>query len=48
VWVAPEVAEQRITAAVAAGGRVVADNESPSFTVLADPEGNRVCTYLGR
>jgi 4a-hydroxytetrahydrobiopterin dehydratase len=50
VWFAPEVAEQRINAAVAAGGRVVADNESPSFTVLADPEGNRVCvcTYLGR
>jgi 4a-hydroxytetrahydrobiopterin dehydratase len=50
VWVAPETAEQRISAAVAAGGQVVADNESPSYTVLADPEGNRVCvcTYLGR
>jgi 4a-hydroxytetrahydrobiopterin dehydratase len=50
VWVAPEVAEQRIDAAVAAGGQIVADNDAPSFTVLADPEGNRVCvcTYLGR
>ena len=50
VWVAPEIAEERINAAVAAGGRIVADNDAPSFTVLADPEGNRVCvcTYLGR
>jgi 4a-hydroxytetrahydrobiopterin dehydratase len=50
VWVAPETAEQRIGAAVAAGGLIVADNDAPSFTVLADPEGNRVCvcTYLGR
>lgn len=50
VWVAPETAEQRIGAAVAAGGQIVADNDRPAFTVLADPEGNRVCvcTYLGR
>jgi 4a-hydroxytetrahydrobiopterin dehydratase len=50
VWVAAEVAEQRINAAVTAGGRIVDDDESPSYTVLADPEGNRVCicTYLGR
>jgi 4a-hydroxytetrahydrobiopterin dehydratase len=50
VWVAPEIATQRINGAVAAGGQIVADNESPTFTVLADPEGNRVCvcTYLGR
>jgi 4a-hydroxytetrahydrobiopterin dehydratase len=50
VWVAPEIAEQRINGAVAAGGQVVADNDSPTFTVPADPEGNRVCvcTYLGR
>ena len=31
VWVAPEMTEQRINAAVAAGGQIVADNESPSF-----------------
>jgi 4a-hydroxytetrahydrobiopterin dehydratase len=50
VWVAPETAEQRINGAVAAGGQIVADDDAPTFTVLADPEGNRVCvcTYLGR
>ena len=50
VWIAPETAEQRINAAVAAGGQIVADNDAPAFTVLADPEGNRVCvcTSLGR
>lgn len=41
VYVAPEVAQQRIAAAVAAGGTVVDDSESPSLTVIADPEGNR-------
>lgn len=50
VWVAPETAEQRIDAAVAAGGQIVTDSNAPTFTVLADPEGNHVCvcTYLGR
>lgn len=50
LWLAPEVAEERITAAVEAGGSVVNDSEAPSFTVLADPDGNRVCicTYVGR
>jgi 4a-hydroxytetrahydrobiopterin dehydratase len=50
LWVPHDVAEERIAAAVAAGGRVVADDEAPSFVVLADPEGNRVCvcTCLGR
>jgi 4a-hydroxytetrahydrobiopterin dehydratase len=43
LWLAPEAAADRITAAVAAGGSVVDDSEAPSFTVLADPEGNRVC-----
>ena len=42
VWVAPEAAEARIAAAVAAGGTVVDDSEAPSFTVLADPDGNKV------
>ncbi|SDP58669.1 4a-hydroxytetrahydrobiopterin dehydratase [Pedococcus dokdonensis] len=41
VYVAPEVAERRIAAAVAAGGTVVDDSESPSLTVIADQEGNR-------
>jgi 4a-hydroxytetrahydrobiopterin dehydratase len=43
VWVPHDLAEARIAAAVAAGGSVVDDSEAPSFTVLADPEGNRVC-----
>ncbi|MEE4492933.1 VOC family protein [Streptomyces sp. BE230] len=50
LWLAPEVAAERIAASVAAGGTLVDDSEAPSFTVLADPEGNRVCvcTALGR
>jgi 4a-hydroxytetrahydrobiopterin dehydratase len=50
LWVPHDVAEERIAAAVAAGGRVVDDAESPSFVVLADPEGNKVCvcTFLDR
>ncbi|GAA5040218.1 VOC family protein [Streptomyces siamensis] len=50
LWLAPEVAGERIAAAVAAGGTVVDASEAPSFTVLADADGNRVCvcTALGR
>ncbi len=50
VWVPHDVADPRIDAAIAAGGRVVDDDEAPSFTVLADAEGNRacVCTILER
>jgi len=50
VWVPHDLAEQRIAAAVAAGGQVVDDKEAPSFVVLADPEGNKacVCTCLDR
>jgi 4a-hydroxytetrahydrobiopterin dehydratase len=43
LWVAPEAAASRIAAAVAAGGTVVDDSPAPSFTVLADRDGNRVC-----
>jgi 4a-hydroxytetrahydrobiopterin dehydratase len=45
-----DVAKERIAAAVAAGGRVVDDEEAPSFVVLADLEGNQacVCTCLNR
>jgi 4a-hydroxytetrahydrobiopterin dehydratase len=43
LWLAPEAAADRIWAAVAAGGSVVDDSQAPSFTVLADPDGNRVC-----
>ncbi|WP_346655153.1 VOC family protein [Arthrobacter sp. 260] len=50
LWVPHDVAEQRIAAAVAAGGRVVDDEQAPAFVVLADPEGNKacVCTCLNR
>jgi len=50
LWLAPEVADDRIVAAVASGGCIVDDSEAPSFTVLADPDGNRVCicTATGR
>src|SRR5688572_15591747 len=41
VSVAPEVAQQRVDAAVAAGGTVVDDTQAPGLVVLADQEGNR-------
>jgi 4a-hydroxytetrahydrobiopterin dehydratase len=40
VYVAPEVADQRIAAAVAAGGTVVDASNAPSLTVIADQDGN--------
>lgn len=43
VWVDPSQVQPRIDAALAAGGTLVSDDEAPSFWVLADPEGNRVC-----
>ncbi len=43
LWLAPEEAQPRIAAALAAGGSVVDDSTSPSFVVLADPDGNKVC-----
>jgi len=43
VWVDPAAVQPRIDAAVAAGGTLVSDAEAPSFWVLADPEGNKVC-----
>jgi 4a-hydroxytetrahydrobiopterin dehydratase len=43
VWVAPEVADQRIAAAVAAGGTIVDDSQAPSYTVIADQDGNKAC-----
>jgi 4a-hydroxytetrahydrobiopterin dehydratase len=41
VYVAPEVAEERIAAALAAGGTVVDDSNAPSLTVIADQDGNK-------
>ena len=43
VWVPPEAAEQRIDAAVTAGGIVVDDSQVPSYTVIADQDGNKAC-----
>lgn len=50
IRVPPEEAETRIAAAVAAGGVVVSTERAPRFTVLADPQGNKVCvcTQIGR
>jgi 4a-hydroxytetrahydrobiopterin dehydratase len=41
VYVALEVAEQRIAAALAAGGTIVDDSNAPSLTVIADQDGNK-------
>jgi 4a-hydroxytetrahydrobiopterin dehydratase len=43
VWVDPAEVRPRIAAAIAAGGTLVSDEEAPSFWVLADPDGNKVC-----
>jgi 4a-hydroxytetrahydrobiopterin dehydratase len=45
-----DLAEARIDAAIAAGGRLLSDAEAPAFWVLADPEGNEacICTWQGR
>jgi 4a-hydroxytetrahydrobiopterin dehydratase len=38
-----EVAEERVRAALDAGGTLVSTDEVPSFWVLADAHGNKVC-----
>ncbi len=43
VWVDPEHVQARIDAALAAGGELVTTEYAPSYWVLADPEGNKVC-----
>lgn len=50
VSVPPEQARQRVEAAVAAGGRVVYDEEAPMWWTLADPDGNlvEIATWEGR
>jgi 4a-hydroxytetrahydrobiopterin dehydratase len=50
VTVPHDVAEDRVAAAVAAGGRVVSDDRARAFWVLADPEGNEacICTWQDR
>lgn len=50
VTVPHDVAQQRIEAALAAGGTLVSDAVAPAFWILADPEGNEacICTWQGR
>lgn len=50
VTVPHDVAEARVTAAIAAGGHLVSDRRAPAFWVLADAEGNEacVCTWQAR
>jgi 4a-hydroxytetrahydrobiopterin dehydratase len=43
VSVAREVAEQRLAAAIKAGGVIVDDSHAPAWWVLADRSGNKVC-----
>jgi 4a-hydroxytetrahydrobiopterin dehydratase len=43
VSVAREEAEHRMTAAVAAGGRIVEETNAPGGWILADRAGNKVC-----
>ncbi len=46
VYVAPEVVEERIAAALAAGGTVADSSNAPMLTVMADQDGNTgiLCT----
>jgi 4a-hydroxytetrahydrobiopterin dehydratase len=50
VSVPHDVAEERVAAAVAAGGRMVSEARARAFWILADPEGNEacVCTWQDR
>ena len=50
VWVPPDLAEARVAAALAAGGRVVRDEFAPSWWTLADAPGNEadIATTIGR
>ena len=50
VWVPREKAQERVAAALAAGGRMVRDEFAPSWWTLADSAGNEVdiATVAGR
>jgi 4a-hydroxytetrahydrobiopterin dehydratase len=50
VSVPHDEAENRVGAALAAGGRMASDAHAPAFWVLADSEGNEACvtTWQGR
>lgn len=43
VWVPRGQGEQRLQAVLAAGGRLVSDDEAPAYWVVEDPDGNRSC-----
>lgn len=43
VWVDPSQVQPRLDALLAAGGRLVDDTQAPSFWVVADAQGNRLC-----
>lgn len=48
VHVPADLAEDRVRAALSAGGRLVTDAHVPSFWVLADAEGNEACVCTWR
>ncbi|CUR56507.1 Transcriptional coactivator/pterin dehydratase [metagenome] len=50
ITVPHDVAEERVAAALAAGGTLVSAERAPAYWVLADAEGNRacVCTWQDR
>lgn len=50
ISVPPEQAQRRIAAALKAGGRLVDTSNEPSWTILEDVDGNKVCvcTALAR
>ncbi len=50
VSVPHDQAEQRLQAALDAGGTLVSDTRAPAFWVLEDPDGNRacICTWQNR
>jgi 4a-hydroxytetrahydrobiopterin dehydratase len=50
IRVPPEAAEDRVRAALDAGGTLVSDERAPTVWILADAHGNKACvtTWLGR
>lgn len=50
VTVPHDAADERVAAALAAGGTLVSDEQARAFWILADPEGNEacVCTWQDR
>lgn len=48
IRVPAEIADERVAAAIAAGGTLVTDEFAPRFVVLADAQGNKACVTTGR